>query len=391
MIYLDNAATTKILPEILNTMMPYLTDNYGNAGSLHKLGRDASNAVEKARQQVADFLNCQPENIIFTSGGSEANNLAIKGIAPYLLRKGKTGIATSAVEHDSVFNALRDLKRGFYPITIPVDRCCICDSTALEDSLGAMSNSSSPIGLVSVMYANNITGAINNVEKLASIAHNKGAMFHTDCVQAAGFNELDVKKIGCDFLSLSGHKIHAPKGVGALYVKDRSKLSPLISGGSAQEFGLRGGTENVAGIVGFGKACEIANNYRIQNHSIIETCRKEFAKTLYSEFQNEGMLDILSFNAYEQRGKIVNFRVDSVDAQVLLLLLDIKGVCVSAGSACQSRESKANKTLLAIGLTEEQARQSIRVSFSKCNVIDEARVAARRIVECVQTIQGLRS
>jgi cysteine desulfurase len=391
MIYLDNAATTKILPEILNAMMPYLTDNYGNAGSLHKLGRDASNAVEKARQQVADFLNCQPENIIFTSGGSEANNLAIKGIAPYLLRKGKTGIATSAVEHDSVFNALRDLKRGFYPITIPVDRCCICDSTALEDSLRAMSNSSSPIGLVSVMYANNITGAINNVEKLASIAHNKGAMFHTDCVQAAGFNELDVKKMGCDFLSLSGHKIHAPKGVGALYVKDRSKLSPLISGGSAQEFGLRGGTENVAGIVGFGKACEIANNYRIQNHNIIEVCRKEFAKTLYSEFRNEGMLDMLSFNAYEQRGKIVNFRVDSVDAQVLLLLLDIKGVCVSAGSACQSRESKANKTLLAIGLTEEQARQSVRVSFSKCNVIDEARVAARRIVECVQTIQGLRS
>ena len=390
MIYLDNAATTKVSPKVLDAMMPYLTTNYGNAGSLHKLGREASSAIETARQQVADFLNCQPENIIFTSGGSEANNLAIKGVATYLLSKGKTGIATSAVEHDSVFNALRDLKRGFYPITIPVNRGCICDSIALEDSLRAMSNSSSPIGLVSVMYANNITGAINNVEKLASIAHNKGAMFHTDCVQAAGFNELDVKKIGCDFLSLSGHKIHAPKGVGALYVKDRSKLSPLISGGSAQEFGLRGGTENVAGIVGFGKACEIANNYRIQNHSIIEACRKEFAKTLYSEFRNEGMLDMLSFNAYEQRGKIVNFRVDSVDAQVLLLLLDIKGVCVSAGSACQSRESKANKTLLAIGLTEEQARQSIRVSFSGCNVIDEARVAARRIVECVQTIQGLR-
>ena len=248
MIYLDNAATTKVLPEVLDAMMPYLTTNYGNAGSLHKLGREASSAIETARQQVADFLNCQPENIIFTSGGSEANNLAIKGVATYLLSKGKTGIATSAVEHDSVFNALRDLKRGFYPITIPVNRGCICDSIALEDSLRAMSNSSSPIGLVSVMYANNITGAINNVEKLASIAHNKGAMFHTDCVQAAGFNELDVKKIGCDFLSLSGHKIHAPKGVGALYVKDRSKLSPLISGGSAQEFGLRGGTENVAGI-----------------------------------------------------------------------------------------------------------------------------------------------
>lgn len=390
MIYLDNAATTKVLPEVLDAMLPYLTDNYGNAGSLHRLGRDASKAIETARQQVADFLNCQPESIIFTSGGSEANNLAIKGLAPYLLEKRKTGILTSAVEHDSVFSALRDMKRDYYSGAIPVNRGCICDAVALEDLLRAMSNSRSPVGLVSVMYANNITGAINNVEMLASIAHNKGALFHTDCVQAAGFQKLDVQRMGCDFLSLSGHKIHAPKGVGALYVKDRSKLSPLISGGSAQEFGLRGGTENVAGIVGFGKACEIARNYRIRNRSRIEQCRKEFAKVLYDEFQQRNMLDILKFNAYEQRGKIVNFRVDSVDAQALLLLLDVNGVCVSAGSACQSRESKANRTLLAIGLTEEQARQSVRVSFSECNTVDEVRVAARRVVECVQTIQGLR-
>ena len=388
MIYLDNAATTKVLPEVLDAMMPYLTTNYGNAGSLHKLGREASSAIETARQQVADFLNCQPENIIFTSGGSEANNLAIKGVATYLLSKGKTGIATSAVEHDSVFNALRDLKRGFYPITIPVNRGCICDSIALEDSLRAMSNSSSPIGLVSVMYANNITGAINNVEKLASIAHNKGAMFHTDCVQAAGFNELDVKKIGCDFLSLSGHKIHAPKGVGALYVKDRSKLSPLISGGSAQEFGLRGGTENVAGIVGFGKACEIANKNGRQTRDTIGKCCSTFVANLIYVFEKYGIRELLEFNSIAN--KIVNFRVSGIDAQTLLLLLDTKGVCVSAGSACQSRESKPNKTLLAIGLSDEEARQSIRVSFSGYNTADEVRMAAHIIAGCVNSIVGMK-
>lgn len=388
MIYLDNAATTKVLPEVLDAMMPYLTTNYGNAGSLHKLGREASSAIETARQQVADFLNCQPENIIFTSGGSEANNLAIKGVATYLLSKGKTGIATSAVEHDSVFNALRDLKRGFYPITIPVNRGCICDSIALEDSLRAMSNSSSPIGLVSVMYANNITGAINNVEKLASIAHNKGAMFHTDCVQAAGFNELDVKKIGCDFLSLSGHKIHAPKGVGALYVKDRSKLSPLISGGSAQEFGLRGGTENVAGIVGFGKACEIANKNGRQTRDTIGKCCSTFVANLVYVFEKYGIRELLEFNSIAN--KIVNFRVSGIDAQTLLLLLDTKGVCVSAGSACQSRESKPNKTLLAIGLSDEEARQSIRVSFSGYNTADEVRMAAHIIARCVNSIVGMK-
>ena len=269
-----------------------------------------------------------------------------------------------------------------------LNRGCICDSIALEDSLRAMSNSSSPIGLVSVMYANNITGAINNVEKLASIAHNKGAMFHTDCVQAAGFNELDVKKIGCDFLSLSGHKIHAPKGVGALYVKDRSKLSPLISGGSAQEFGLRGGTENVAGIVGFGKACEIANKNGRQTRDTIGKCCSTFVANLVYVFEKYGIRELLEFNSIAN--KIVNFRVSGIDAQTLLLLLDTKGVCVSAGSACQSRESKPNKTLLAIGLSDEEARQSIRVSFSGYNTADEVRMAAHIIAGCVNSIVGMK-
>ena len=391
MIYLDNAATTKISPEVLEAMMPYLTEAYGNAGSLHSLGRQAANAVDNARQQVADFLNCKPENIIFTSGGSEANNLAIKGVANYLLDIHKTGILASNVEHDSIFNALREIKEQFHSYFLPVNAGCIADADKLCDMLMRFSNSGAPIGLVSIMHTNNITGAINNIRLLSEVSHNKGALFHTDCVQAAGFSDIDVENLNCDFLSISGHKIHAPKGIGALYVKDRSVLSPIISGGSAQEFGLRGGTENVAGIVGFGMACEISKRNRIQNQNCIKLYRREFSETLYDEFKRVDMSDILHFNAYEHRGKVVNFRIDGIDAQALLLILDTRGVCVSAGSACQSHESIANKSLLAIGLTEEQARQSIRVSFSNYNTVDEVRMAAHLIVECVQAIRGLES
>lgn len=388
MIYLDNAATTAVLPEVLDSMMPYLTDNYGNAGSLHSLGRVAARAIGEARQQVADFLNCKPENIIFTSGGSEANNLAIKGVAPYLKKIGKTGIVTSNVEHDSVYNALREIKGEFHTHFLPVNSNCCIHLSNLCNVLRENSNTKHPIGLVSIMHTNNITGVLNNVYGLAGVAHNKGALFHTDCVQAAGYDTLDVNEIDCDFMSLSGHKIYAPKGTGALYVKDRDKLSPLISGGSAQEFGLRGGTENVAGIVGFGKACEIANKNGRQTRDTIGKCCSTFVANLVYVFEKYGIRELLEFNSIAN--KIVNFRVSGIDAQTLLLLLDTKGVCVSAGSACQSRESKPNKTLLAIGLSDEEARQSIRVSFSGYNTADEVRMAAHIIAGCVNSIVGMK-
>ena len=389
MIYLDNAATTKISPEVLDAMMPYLTYSYGNAGSLYGLGREAAKAVDNARQQVADFLNCNPGNIIFTSGGSESNNLAIKGVAKYLLSRHKTGILVSNVEHDSIFNALEEIKEQFHSYFLPVNSECIAEAGKLQDILMRKSNSDTPIGLVSVMHTNNITGAVNNVKLLSDVSHNKGALFHTDCVQASGFADINAVDLNCDFLSISGHKIHAPKGTGALYVKDRSKLNSLISGGSAQEFGLRGGTENVAGIVGFGMACEIAKRDRIQNRKRIEACCGEFENAIYNEFRKSDMSNILKFNTSPPHSKVVNFMIDSVDAQALLLMLDVRGICVSAGSACQSHESIANKTLLAIGLTEEQARQSIRVSFGDCNTVEEARVAARNIAECAKMIRGL--
>ena len=399
MIYLDNAATTQINTEVFETMIPYLTTEYGNAGSLYSLGRKAAEAIRVARAQVASLLNCKPDNIIFTSGGSEANNLAIKGVQPYLKEHKKMIAISSISEHDSVIRALigeqdpmKDdaYKKNYianYSLTrlLPVNRHGVVDINALRENMIL-----DMTGIVSIMYANNVVGSINPVKEIAEICHENGAIFHTDCVQSAGFHKLDVEEIGCDLMSISGHKIHAPKGVGALYVRDRSLLSSLISGGSAQEFGLRGGTENVAEIVGFGKACELANNYRSQSHETILQVKDTFIKELTAQVDtNRTLHNLCHINSFEYDSKVVNFRFDNIDAQTLVLMLDNEGVCVSAGSACQSHESKANRVLVAMGLTENEARQSIRVSFSELNTEREAVKAVEKIIKCVETLISL--
>lgn len=268
---------------------------------------------------------------------------------------------------------------------LPVDRHGVVDINALRENI-----ISDMTGIVSIMYVNNVVGSINPVKEIAEICHESGAIFHTDCVQAAGFHNLDVKEMGCDLLSISGHKIHAPKGVGALYVRDRSLLSSLISGGSAQEFGLRGGTENVAGIVGLGKACELANNYRSQSHEAILQIKDVFLKELATQVNtNRTLHNLCHINSFEHDSKVVNFRFDNIDAQTLVIMLDNEGVCVSAGSACQSHESKANRALVAMGLMENEARQSIRVSFSELNTAREAVEAVQKIISCVKTLNNL--
>lgn len=399
MIYLDNAATTQINTEVFETMIPYLTTEYGNAGSLYSLGRKAAEAIRVARAQVASLLNCKPDNIIFTSGGSEANNLAIKGVQPYLKEHKKMIAISSISEHDSVIRALigeqdpmKDdaykknyIANHFLTRLLPVNRHGVVDINALRENMIL-----DMTGIVSIMYANNVVGSINPVKEIAEICHENGAIFHTDCVQTAGFHKLDVEEIGCDLMSISGHKIHAPKGVGALYVRDRSLLSSLISGGSAQEFGLRSGTENVAGIVGFGKACELANNYRSQSHETILQVKDTFIKELTAQVDtNRTLHNLCHINSFEYDSKVVNFRFDDIDAQTLVLMLDNEGVCVSAGSACQSHESKANRVLVAMGLTENEARQSIRVSFSELSTEREAVKAVEKIIKCVETLISL--
>lgn len=380
MIYLDNAATTQIDPEVLEAMMPYLTNEYGNPGSLYSHGRKAKEAVENARRQVAAFLNAEPEQIIFTSGGTEANNMVFT-ITQHLLEKsGRKRAAFTAIEHDSVIKAARrmKIKHGFDVTKIPVNTAGSASHMALSDYY-----INDSMGLISMMFSNNEIGAFNLVHMISEKCHEHGILFHTDCVQAAGYNVLDVKRIGCDFLTISSHKIHGPKGVGALFVKNPRDVEPMILGGVNQEFGLRGGTENVAGIVGFGKACEISKRDHPEIVTKIIDLKAVFIKEFIERMKSYGISHKVSLNGDSYSGKTINFRIDGIEAETLLLMLDSMGVCISSGSACNSRESIPSHVLKAIGLTDEQAASSFRVSFSKMNTVEEVKAAAHMVADCI--------
>ena len=387
MIYLDNAATTQIAPEVLDAMMPYLTEEFGNAGSLHSLGRRAADAIAKARKQVADCIGAKPEQIIFTSGGTEANNFVFKGLAPYLKSQNKTHIITSKIEHDSVLNTVKEMniKHGF-----DVSYLDITNGRVLEIDQREQETLNENIGLVSVMYVNNETGLVNNIRQACVFAHTNGALFHTDGVQALGSIEIDVDELGCDFLSLSSHKIHGAKGTGALYVRNPEILGSLLTGGEEQEFGHRGGTENVAGIVGFGKACELTTLNFEQNRNRVMYLKRLFYDVLLHNLTECGLGMYLHLNGTSpyHNGKILNLRFEGVDAQTLVLYLDNNGVCVSAGSACRSHESEPSNTLLAIGLTPDEARSSVRFSFSHYLTDEQVFEAAKTTAYAVQVLGG---
>lgn len=389
MIYLDNAATTKIDPRVLEAMMPYLTEEFGNPGTLYGSGRRAKEAVEKARTQVAKFLNAEPNQIIFTSGGTEANNMVFAMAQRHLSEAGRKHLVVSEVEHDSVIRPARNLAeaRGFELTMLAPDRRGKVSPIYLKEALR------DDTGLVSVMYVNNEIGVINDLRshKMARRCHERGALFHTDCVQAAGCRPINVKNIDCDFATISSHKIYGPKGVGALYVKDKSKFNPMIFGGGSQEFGLRGGTENVAGIVGFGKACELLTGIDwISTVDHIEDVKSAFCGALCAALESYGIANCLEVNGrYSPYGaKVVNFRVDGVDAESLILLADSFGVCISAGSACNSKEQVPSHVLKAIGLTDDQARSSFRVSFSRMNTVEEASQAGEVMAKCIAILKG---
>ncbi len=384
MIYLDNASTTKIDARVLEAMMPYLTESYGNAGTLYSIGKNAAQAIAKARRQVAELIGAMPEQIVFTSGGSEANNMVFAGLRDYMSRSDKCHIVASQIEHDSVLKAIKNLTQNNFDATF-VAPCCdgVVHPRTVLDSI------TRETGIVSVMHTNNETGVENPVNEIASICRENGILFHTDCVQAVGCQKIDVGKIDCDFLSLSAHKVHAPKGVGALYVKDTSKLSPLIFGGASQEFGLRGGTENVAGIVGFGEACKILKNQLHEDETKIMILKQRLYNDIKKGLERHGLSDIMHLNGSSpiQKGKVLNLRFDNVDGETLLLLLDAKGVCVSAGSACRSHESEPSHVLVAMGIDEEDARNSIRLSLSRMNTDEEVAQASEIIVNCVVALR----
>ena len=382
MIYLDNASTTQVDPRVLQAMMPYLTEEYGNPGTLYGLGRRAEKAVSEARKKVADLIGAKPEQIIFTSGGTEANNLIVSSLAKGVASFSNRYIITSEIEHDSLMKSIDErCKQGYCKIVISPSNEGNIDPDFLD---ALIQKYDGQISFVSIMHTNNETGVKNNIEKCGEICDRYGIIFHTDCVQAAGCSRLDVNKMRCDSLSISSHKIHGIKGVGALYIRDKKLIKPMIYGGNSQEFGLRGGTENVAGIVGFGEACRIAQKYLSEHPEPVE---EKLKQTIIGTLKELGTLDF-HINGEWNSGKTMSIYFEGVDAETLLLMLDSQGVCVSAGSACRSHENKPSRVLTAMGIDAEEARNSIRISVSRMNTEEEMVQAAKIIADCVKILRS---
>lgn len=397
MIYLDNSATTPIHPEVLKAMMPYLKGGYGNAGAVYRIGRESAKAIQKAREQVAQLFNASADQIVFTSGGSEGNNMVFSyGMRCMLEERGKKHVVISQIEHDSVYEAAThmfkpsgkvNIKDDFYTQFIHTKSDGMVDVKHLE----ALLDEDESIGLVSVMYVNNETGAVNPINHIGEICRDRGILFHTDCVQAAGCHPIDANIIGCDFATISGHKIYAPKGIGAIYIKDKTLVRSLIYGGTNQEFGLRGGTENVASIVGLGKACDlICSDFGTQRVTV-SLLKRLFYENMTSYLKELNLEDRIHVNGASvgDVGKTLNLRVEDIDSETLLLMLDAKGVCISAGSACHSHRSEPSRVLTAMGLSDDEARDSVRISFSSTNTPAEIEEAAAIFSSCIKTLAGL--
>ena len=353
MIYLDNAATTPVRKEVLEEMSPYFSKKYGNASSLHSLGREANMALQDARARTADVINAMPEEIYFTGGGSEADNLAIKGIAFANMDKGNH-IITSAIEHDAVLNTCRFLEENGFKVTyLPVDKYGFVDCDDVERAVTKKTI------LISIMHANNEIGTIEPIANIGALAQEKGVYFHTDAVQTFGKLPIDVGRMGIDLLSASSHKIYGPKGVGMLYVKRGVKVQPLIHGGG-HEGGLRSGTENVAGIVGFGKAAELAEEERAIEAGREIKLRDKLIKgalKIKNSYLNGHPTIRLPNNA--------NFSFRFIEGEGLVLDLDSYGIAASTGSACSTKSLEPSHVLLCIGLKHEEAHGSLRLSLGR--------------------------
>ena len=365
-VYFDNSATTRVAPEVLESMMPFLTEEYGNPSSIHFMGDAAAKALRKARKQVADSLGCLPSEITFTSGGTESDNLALIGTAIACKDPGRKRIVTTAIEHEAVLEACEELKRRGYTVTIlPVDSEGYLDPSVLEDAMG------DDVCIVSVMAANNVVGTIEDISELSKVAHEHGALFHTDAVQGYTKMRIDVRKDEIDMLSLSGHKIHAPKGIGAVYVKSNTPIVPINYGGG-QERGLRSSTENVPGIVGLGTAAELAMSTMNEDIRQMTKLRDEIIDDMLK-------IDGAHLNGPTGKRRLCNnthFRFDGGKGLDTVIKLSKEGIAVSAASACSAGSTEPSYVLTSMGLTPEQCASALRISLSRYNTEDEVRYLA---------------
>ena len=377
-IYLDNAATTKISGTALRAMLPYFDTEYGNPSSLHSFGQRANEVLTSARNKIADLLHCEAREVTFTSGGSEADNQAIRSAAQLGARKGKRHIVSTAFEHHAVLHTLAKLeKEGFELTLLDVHENGIVLPEEVEAAIRQ------DTCLVTVMYANNEIGTIQPIQEIGRICREKGVLFHTDAVQAAGYLPIDIRKQNIDLLSLSAHKFHGPKGVGVLYARRGVPLTSLIEGG-AQERGKRAGTENIPAVVGMATALEEACKSMDTNSAKMSALRDQLIRGL-SQIPHS----ILNGDADRRLPNNVNFCFEGIEGESLLLLLDDQGICASSGSACTSGSLDPSHVLLAIGRPHEIAHGSLRLTLSQETTQEEINTTIRAVQEAVSYLRGM--
>jgi len=376
-IYMDNNATTKVAPEVLEAMLPFLSDLYGNPSSMHTFGGQVEKHIKNSREKIAQLIGCNSSEIIFTSGGTESDNAAIKGVLSAVPEKRK--IITTRVEHPAVLATCRELEsQGFQLIELGVDKD---GQISLEELKSAVDEDTA---IVSIMYANNETGVIFPIDKIAEIVKAKGALFHTDAVQAIGKIPLNIAKSNIDLLSLSGHKLHAPKGVGILYVRKGTRISPFIIGGH-QEKNRRAGTENVASIVALGKASELAAKEIAQENTKVKKLRDKLENAILKTCTGA----MLNGDKINRLQNTANISFEFIEGEAILLLLDQLGICASSGSACTSGSLEPSHVLRAMGIPFTAAHGSIRFSLSRYNTEKEVDFIIEKMPAIVNRLREL--
>ncbi|MDR1530787.1 MAG: cysteine desulfurase NifS [Clostridiales bacterium] len=377
-IYFDNAATTRVRPEVAEAMRPYLDEMYGNPSSIHKRGREAKSAVETAREQVAALIGADPKEIYFTSGGTEADNWAIFGAVRANAGKGRH-IITSAIEHHAVLNTVEYLvSEGLSATYLPVDKYGLVNCQAVEEAIRP------DTVLISIMFANNEVGVIEPTEEIGRLARSRGVLFHTDAVQAVGALPINVRELGPDMLSISGHKIYGPKGIGALYIRKGTRVKPLLFGG-VHEMKRRAGTENVPGIVGFGRACELAREELAESAEKTRRLRDLLIKEVLGRIPYA----VLNGHPEKRLPGNVNISFGFVEGESILLSLDLKGIAASSGSACTSGSLDPSHVLLAMGLSHETAHGSVRMTLGKYNTEDQVRTVVDELERIIARLRKM--
>jgi cysteine desulfurase len=376
-IYMDNNATTKVAPEVVEEMTPYLSEFYGNPSSMHTFGGQVGRKIRQARERIAGLLGALPEEIVFTSCGTESDNTAIKGVLS--AAKNRRKIITTRVEHPAVLSTCRDLEHhGYAVVELAVDKNGRLDLNELQDALD------DDTAVVTIMYANNETGTVFEIEQISSMARSKGIAFHTDAVQAVGKIPLNLAKSSIDLLSLSGHKLHAPKGVGVLYVRKGTRFSPFMLGGH-QESGRRGGTENVAGIIALGKACELAAVSIEEENDRVRQLRDKLEKAICATCPDA----MINGDTEHRLPNTLNVSFEYIEGESILLLLDKFGICASSGSACTSGSLEPSHVLRAMGVPFTAAHGSIRFSLSRYSTEEEVDFVVEKMPPIVNKLRQL--